>query len=141
MKLIIFFALLLIHVDSRSLPDDEESDYEDSEEISSTNVACRVEGTSLKICRECDQRYQASCLPKSYSDCRCRDISYICESKNFLSHAATFWLLSTEMFCSKQKYVNRSAAKTIFWRFLEILQSFSLSQIFLFYFLDIFEIS
>lgn len=117
MKFLILFAILCILADSRSLPDDEDSDYDESGETSTSNVACRVQGTSLKICRECDPRYQVTCLPKPYSDCRCRDISYINERKNFQFTLLNFGCPAPRNFLSKYKYVDGSASKNDFWRF------------------------
>ena len=75
MKILVFLALLLCLVESRSFPEYEDEE-ENSDDDSGPNVACQVQGTSLKICRECNPQYGGRCLPKPYSDCRCRDISF-----------------------------------------------------------------
>ena len=72
MKFLIAFFLLLSFVDGRTLPEDEEGQTV----FHNLDVACHVQNTSLKICRECDPRYAPNCINKLYSDCRCGDISF-----------------------------------------------------------------
>ena len=72
MKFLITFFLLLSFVDGRTLPEDEEGQTV----FHNLDVACHVQNTSLKICRECDPRYTPNCINKLYSDCRCGDISF-----------------------------------------------------------------
>ena len=72
MKFLITFFLMLSFVDGRTLPEDEEGQTV----FHNLDVACHVQNTSLKICRECDPRYTPNCINKLYSDCRCGDISF-----------------------------------------------------------------
>ena len=85
LKILIISYFLLSFADGRTLPEDEEDSFDEVQTVfHSSNVACRVQGTILKICRECDQQLPG-CIAKTYSDCKCRDISLKNEGKFFYS--------------------------------------------------------
>ena len=72
MKLFILLPLLFCLTEARSFLDEDEKS---SEEDVDSKFACQVQGTDLRICRECDPQHPSVCDPKRYEDCRCRDIS------------------------------------------------------------------
>ena len=87
LKILVISYFLLSFADGRTLPEDEEDSFDEVQTVfHSSNVACRVQGTILKICRECDQQLPG-CIAKPYSDCKCRDISFKNEGKNFIPAA------------------------------------------------------
>ena len=87
LKILVISYFLLSFADGRTLPEDEEDSFEEVQTVfHSSNVACRVQGTILKICRECDQQLPG-CISKTYSDCKCRDISFKNEGKIFIPAA------------------------------------------------------
>lgn len=79
MLVIVLNTVLFLIAAARPSSDDYYYDESSSEECQETtegvlNAACQVQGSNLKICRECDPQFSSGCLLKKYTDCRCRDI-------------------------------------------------------------------
>ena len=110
MKLLIIFAFVLSFSEARTLLEDEESS---SEEVGTvfhdSDISCEVQGTGLKVCKECDKRQDSLCKRKPSPGCQCVDLSLKNEGEFFSNQERLFpkknmpHLINTKNYLSKTK--------------------------------------